>query len=208
MKLPAGVLSALESAINRYLQLDPEAAARLAKLSGKHIGMVLKGIDLEMFVTTDGNRIHLHESIDGEADTVLRGTPLGMLQLGLGSNTQKTLFGGDVQIEGDVETGQTFKEILDAVDIDWEEQLSRLTGDFVAHRIGNAARTARRVLKHGRATLEQDISEYLQEELRVLPTRIENENFIADTRDIAMAIERLEARVSRLQEKPGNRRGD
>ena len=91
------------------------------------------------------------------------------------------------------------RHILDELDIDWEEQLSRLTGDVVAHQLGNLARRGRHVLRHGLNTLEQDIGEYLQEELRVLPTRIETENFSSDVTRISMDVERLAARVKRLQ---------
>jgi len=104
-----------------------------------------------------------------------------------------------VTIEGDVETGQAFKAILDEMDIDWEEQLSRLTGDVMAHQLGNTARRAAGVLRDGRRTLERDIGEYLQEELRVLPTRIEAENFSADVSRLRMDTDRLAARIKRLQ---------
>jgi len=95
---------------------------------------------------------------------------------------------------------------IDEMDIDWEEQLSKLTGDFIAHQLGNAARQAGKILQHGRNTLEQDIGEYLQEELRVLPSRIETLNFSTDVSRISMDVERLQARVKRLQNTQGNNR--
>ncbi len=199
MKLPAGIISGFESAINRYLRLDPDAAARMARLDGQCIALDLRGLDLKLYVLPGEQGIRLRDRFEGEAATVLRGTPLGMVQLGLGGNTGKTLFSGDVRIEGDVETGQTFKAILDEIDIDWEEQLSKLTGDFIAHRLGNAARQVSSTLQHGRATLEQDIGEYLQEELRVLPSRIETENFSSAVSRIGMDVERMEARIKRLK---------
>jgi ubiquinone biosynthesis protein UbiJ len=103
-----------------------------------------------------------------------------------------------VEITGDVETGQAFKSVLDAIDIDWEEQLSRLTGDVVAHQLGNAMRHTRSWLDHARLTLERDLSEYLQEELRVVPTRIEIENLIEEIGRLVMDADRLEARLRRL----------
>jgi ubiquinone biosynthesis protein UbiJ len=198
MQLPVGVLKGLESAINRYLRLDPDSNARMAALSGRCIGIDLRGLDLQLFIYPDEQGIRLKDHIDGEPDTTLRGTPLGMARLGLGKNTEKTLFSGDVSIDGDVETGQTFKGILDAMDIDWEEQLSKFTGDVIAHQLANSAKRAGTVLSHGRRTLEQDIGEYLQEELRVLPSRIETENFSADVTRISMDADRLAARVKRL----------
>ena len=207
MKLPTGVISGLESVINHYLRLDADAAARMAQLDGKCIALDLRGLDLKLFILPGEQEVRLTTRFEGEADTVLRGTPLGMVHLGLGGNSEKTLFSGDVLIEGDVETGQTFKVILDEMDIDWEEQLSKLTGDFIAHRLGNAVRHARSSLRHGRTTLEQDISEYLQEELRVLPSRIETENFIAGVSQVGMGMDRLEARIKRLQHAVSGKNG-
>jgi ubiquinone biosynthesis protein UbiJ len=199
MQLPASAITGLEAVINRYLRLDPDIGPRLAALSGRCIAIELRGLDLTLFIFPNEHGIQLKDHIEGEADTVLRGTPLSMARLGLGGNTEKTLFSGEVVIEGDVETGQAFKSILDGLDIDWEEQLSRLTGDVIAHQLGNTARLGRRVFRHGLATLEKDLGEYLQEELRVLPSRIETENFSADVTHISMAVDRLTARLKRLQ---------
>jgi ubiquinone biosynthesis protein UbiJ len=104
-----------------------------------------------------------------------------------------------VEIHGDVETGQLFKSILDEMEIDWEEQLSHLTGDVIAHQLGSVARRTRKIFKRSRKTLEQDISEYLQEELRLLPARIEAGNFSTDVNLLRMSADRLDARVKRLQ---------
>jgi len=199
MQLPASAISGLEAVINRYLRLDPDIGSRMATLSGRSIGIDLVGLDLTLFIIPGEHGIQLKDHLEGEPDTVLRGTPLGMARLGLGGNTEKTLFSGDVVIEGDVETGQAFKAILDGLDIDWEEQLSRLTGDVIAHQLGNTARLGRRAFRHGLAALEKDLGEYLQEELRVLPSRIETENFSADVTRISMDVDRLTARLKRLQ---------
>ena len=199
MQLPASAISGLEAVINRYLRLDPAIGQRLATLSGRCIAVELRGLDLTLYVFPDEHGIQLRDHVEAAPDTVLCGTPLGMVGLGVGGNTEKTLFSGDVLIEGDVETGQAFKAILDELDIDWEEQLSRLTGDIVAHQLGNVARRGRRAIRLGIDTLEKDIGEYLQEELRVLPTRIETENFSADVTRISMDVDRLSARLKRLQ---------
>ena len=197
--LPASLLAGLEAALNRYLRLDPDAMVTHGRLQQRSIAIELMPLQLTLYVVPGENGVQLRSQLETAPDTVLRGTPLGLAQLGLGSQTGKTLFSGSVAIEGDVETGQAFKAILDEMDIDWEEQLSRLTGDVIAHQLGNAARRAAGALRHGRRTLEQDIGEYLQEELRVLPTRIETENFSADVSRLCMDADRLAARIKRLQ---------
>jgi len=198
-RLPASLLAGLEAVLNRYLRLDPDAMARMAALQPRSIAIELTPLHLTLYVVPGENGIQLRSRLESGPDTVLRGTPLGLAQLGLGSQGGKALFSGNVVIEGDVETGQAFKAILDEMDIDWEEQLSRLTGDAIAHQLGNTARRAAGALRDGRRTLEQDLGEYLQEELRVLPTRIETENFTADVSRLVMDTDRLAARIRRLQ---------
>jgi ubiquinone biosynthesis protein UbiJ len=198
-RLPASLLAGLEAVLNRYLRLDPDAMARMAALQPRSIAIELTPWQLTLYVVPGDNGVQLRSRLESGPDTVLRGTPLGLAQLGLGGHGGKTLFSGNVSIEGDVETGQAFKAILDEMDIDWEEQLSRLTGDAIAHQLGNTARRAAGALRDGRRTLEQDLGEYLQEELRVLPTRIETENFTADVSRLVMDTDRLAARIRRLQ---------
>jgi ubiquinone biosynthesis protein UbiJ len=197
--LPASLLAGLEAALNRYLRLDPDALARLAALQPRSIAIELLPLQLTLYVIPGEHGVQLRSRLENDPDTVLRGTPLGLAQLGLGSQSNKALFSGSVTIEGDVETGQAFKAILDEMDIDWEEQISRLTGDVIAHQLGNTARRASTALQHGRRTLEQDLNEYLHEELQVLPTRIEIENFTADVARLGMDADRLAARIRRLQ---------
>jgi ubiquinone biosynthesis protein UbiJ len=199
ISLPASLLTGLEAALNRYLRLDPDAMERMAALQPSSIAIELTPLQLILYIVPGENGVQLRSQLETGPDTVLRGTPLGLAQLGLGSQSSKTLFSGSVTIEGDVETGQAFKAILDEMEIDWEEQLSRLSGDVVAHQLGNTARSAAGILKQGRRTLERDIGEYLQEELRVLPTRIETENFSADVARLGMDTDRLAARIRRLQ---------
>ena len=200
MRLPAGIVSGLESVINRYLRLDPDTGARMATLAGHSIGIDLQGLDLQLFIYPDAQGIQLKDHIDGAPDTVLHGSPLGMARLGLGNSTEKTLFSGAVSITGDVETGQAFKAVLDDMDIDWEEQLSMLTGDVIAHQLSNTAKHAGQAFRHSRHILEKDIGEYLQEELRVLPSRIETENFSTAVTRISIDADRLAARIKRLQD--------
>ena len=201
--LTTSLLAGLEAALNRYLRLDPDAMVRMAALQQRCIAIELSPWQLTLYVVPAANGVQLRSQVESGPDTVLRGTPLGLAQLGLGSQSGKTLFSGSVTIEGDVETGQAFKAILDEMDIDWEEQLSRLTGDVVAHQLGNTARRATSALRHGRRTLEKDLGEFLQEELQVLPTRIETENFSADVARLGMDTDRLAARIRRLQATPG-----
>jgi ubiquinone biosynthesis protein UbiJ len=198
LNTPAWLTAALESALERYLSLDPEVAARLAPLNGKVLDVELRGPDLHFYLLPVGHSIQVQGHYEGTPDACLRGAPLSLARLALSTQGRRTLFSGAVQLEGDTELGQQLQDILNAVDIDWEEQLARLSGDALAHQAGNAARGAQRWAARTRESLTLDIADYLHEESRQVPARNEVERFMADVDTLRSDIERLAARIKRL----------
>jgi len=189
--------AALESALELYLRQDPDAARRAGALQGKVIALSITGTGLTLYFLPAANGVQVLSRYEGPVDTRLSGSPLGFARLAL-DRREDALFQGAVQIEGDTDTGQMFQELLSDTDWDWEEQLSRVTGDVLAHRAGELARHARHFFEASRETLFQDSSEYLQEESRLLPTRIEVAYFLGDVDRLRDDVERLQARVQRL----------
>jgi ubiquinone biosynthesis protein UbiJ len=187
----------LESALNLYLRQAPDALRRAAKLHDKAIAISVTGIGLTLYFLPDPEGVQVLSHYEGDVDTHLTGTPLGFARLAL-NNREDALFQGAVKIEGDADTGQAFQDLLAGVDWDWEEQLSRVTGDVIAHQAGKMARQAKQFLGDSRRTLAEDCSEYLQEEARLLPTQIEVDYLLVDVDQLRDDVERLEARVKRL----------
>lgn len=199
--LPTVVTAAIETAINQVLKLDPETVERIQTLQGKVIAIEFRGLDAVMYILPQAGKFNVYSHYEGEADTVLRGTPVALARMGLAKNAGDVLFEGDVEITGDVELGQQFREIIDGLDIDWEEHLSHVTGDVVAHKLGSFTRGA---LDWGRNTIEtlgRDAAEYLQEESGDLPNRDEVEMFLTGIDDLRSDIDRLEAHVQRLSKR-------
>ena len=145
-------------------------------------------------------RIEVRDAHAGAADARLIGTPLAFARLGL-SGDRSALHTGDIQISGDTELGQQLRDILAAMDIDWEEHLSKFTGDVIAHQAGNAARASQRWAQQSSAALLQDTGEYLQYERELLPDRVQVETFMQQVDVLRDDVERLEARVLRLQQR-------
>lgn len=199
MQPPATLLSIIEAAANRYLAMDPVALRRMAELQDRVLEVELLDVDMRFFVLTDGQGVQILGRFEGEPDARLRGTPLAMMRLGLSGDASRQLFAGDVEISGDTELGQRFKQILDEIDIDWEEQLSHVTGDVVAHQAGRVVRGLAGWARQAAGSLEQDTGEFLQEEARLVPARSEVEAFVEQVDELRTDVDRLEARVRRLQ---------
>jgi len=195
---PASTLAAaMETALDLYLKQDPQARQRCATMEGKVIGLDITGLGLSLYFLPGNEGIQVLGYYEGEVDTQLSGSLVGFARLALESR-EDALFKGAVDIKGDTETGQQFQDILANADWDWEEQLSHITGDVVAHQTGNLARKSGQFINNSLATLEQDISEYLQEEARLVPTQSEVAYFLEDVDLLRSDTDRLSARVERL----------
>ncbi len=204
-QIPIVVTAAIEVAVNQVLALDPDTVARLREIDGKVIAIELQGLDVALYLIPTDTGLSVFGHFEGEPDTTLRGSPVGMLRMGLAENASDSFFAGEVEISGDVELGSQFRAILDGLDIDWEEHLSHITGDVVAHRVGSFVRDA---VDWGRKTLDtlgRDGAEYLQEESRDLPNRFEMEEFLAAVDTLRTDVDRLEARVERLVSRRKNK---
>ncbi len=202
MTWAAHLWAPLEVALNQVLDLDPDARVKLEPMAGKIIAIELKGFNITLTLRIAEQSIHILSDFKGEPDTRLVGSPIGLARLGLQRGTQQAvgLFKGDVEFYGDLDTGRRFKSFMDNLDIDWEEQLSHVTGDVVAHQLGYVSREAfawgRGVLN----TLAQDSAEYLQEESRHLPSQAEVNTFLVNVDALRAQADRLAARVHRFSE--------
>jgi len=199
----------LELLLNRYLHLDPSVGHQLEALHGRVICLEVLGLGLRWYLIPGPAGLQVLSRFEGEPDCTLAGTPLDLARMGSEADSADQLFSGAVAISGDTELGHNFGKLLGGLDIDWEEQLSRLTGDLLAHRIGNLARGAARWGKDALEALRQDLPEYLQEEVRLLPGRYEVEEFLTEVDRLRDDLERLEQRVRRLSERqpmPGRSR--
>ncbi len=202
---PASPLALAEPLINRALKLDPEFLESLEPLRGKLLALELGGTDVTVYLSLSGDGVTLYQR--SEAEEILRGrapdvgvsgTPAALLRM-LGKMRRGDAgFGDEVRLSGDVAVMETLRDAFRRLDVDLEEQLSRLVGDIAAHEVGRAARAVLSWGENLRQTLLADSGEYLVEELRVSPPRHELEDFAAEVDRIRDDVERIEKRIARL----------
>lgn len=198
--LPAATaLAALEAAINGLLSLDPEGAAGLTSLESRVIAFEFMGFGNRLYFIPGQGHLQVFGAYDAEPDCLLRGTPVALATLAMAQAKEDALFSGQVEIEGDTALAHRFGNLLAHLAIDWEEQLARLTGDPLAHALGSRVRSVSRWGQGSLATLGEDLTDYLQEEGRLLPSRYELENFLTEVDRLRDDGERLAARVNRLR---------
>ncbi len=188
----------VETAINRYLALDPEMLDKMAEFSGKVIKLEIIGLNKTLYMLPDSRGIQVRTEHEGEADTTLRGTPISLFKMGLATNAAKLLLKGEVEISGDTRLGHQFKNIFSQMDIDWSEPLANVVGDTVASQLQQSGKKLGGWGKDAVESVSRSVSEYLQEESRDLVSETELNNFNDEVDQLRNDVDRLQAKINAL----------
>ncbi|MCP1673343.1 ubiquinone biosynthesis protein UbiJ [Natronocella acetinitrilica] len=191
------LLKPLNRVLDHVISLDPDARSRLGQLAGRRLGIELEGTSLALSVsfTSDGVILAPWDAATEPADASIRGTPLALLNL-----ARDPLGGGDqVSFNGDLGFVRDVRQLLAGLDIDLEEQLSRMVGDDIAHQAGATGRRLRHWLADVRVASESGLAEYLTEERRLLPSEAETALFLSAVDELREHADRLEARLRHLE---------
>ncbi|MFM9234771.1 ubiquinone biosynthesis accessory factor UbiJ [Legionella pneumophila] len=192
-------LKALQTAINQAMKLDEQMPQKIQKLDGKTLEMVITPLNVNFYIRFKGSEMQLLHRIDGRPDTIIRSNPIGLIRLSLlPTSKARSLFNDKIRISGDIELGQSVKKLFDEIDIDWEGHLAHFTGDVVAHQIGSFVRKGLEFKNQFSTSMQQNITEFLQEELRICPSRNELEDFFAEVDELVLSVDRLQAHINNL----------
>lgn len=187
-------LNTFENILNQYIALDPDINSKRKMLEGKSLKLIIKPITL-IFVF-EKEKITIQADSDQTPDATLEGYPLSFLKLHFADKHELfSLFKTDISMKGDVEVGQQVKQLFESIDIDWEEHLSHITGDIIAHQLAHVFKRTRAFGKHVMSSTQQNMTDYLQEECQLLPTREELCDFFDDVDDLRLRVDRLIARA-------------
>jgi ubiquinone biosynthesis protein UbiJ len=191
-------LRLLERTLNGVLAMDDETPKRLAPLHGKLIEIRTRAPALHFCVEGTADGLRLHPAPPRPADTVISGATIALARQRLSDDPRRALLSGEVNISGDLQAGAAFRALLDGLDIDWEEQASRLFGDVLAHQFGNAVRGLRSWAGDSADALRHGCGEYLREESRLLADRHDTEAFMNAVDALRADADRLQQRIERL----------
>lgn len=190
-----------EELVNRVLRMDPHTLDRLAELDGKVIAIQYRdehGNELTRYMLPFGGGLRIRRDYEGLAHVTIGGNLPVFMQMIFRDAMPQSIVNADMQIRGDIDLGQKFKKILEGLEPDFEEALSKHVGDMAAHRLGRLVRHWQDFKKRAGNKFEQDMAEYAQEEARITPFRHEVDDFVNAVDDVRDRIDRLEQRIRSL----------
>ena len=197
--------SLVENMLNRNLGASPRARELCAALRGRRLQVRVVDLDLRIGFESVGDSLRLSRDPEGEFDAEISGSPLNLVALA-GKSPERLLQSGAVQVRGDAELLQRYRELGLLLRPDLEEELARVVGDAPAHQFARFARGAVAFGRRSADTAVRNAAEYFAHESGDLVPRAEAEVFLEGVdrlrEDVDRTAARIDALLARLEDRP------
>jgi ubiquinone biosynthesis protein UbiJ len=198
--LSTSALIILERSLNQLIATDSVTVAALAKLSGKVIEFKVTDAPIHCYLIPYQQGIELQQQHEHNASATLTGSLNHFRELAMSDNSSELFFGNGISISGDTQLATAFARVISSAKIDWQGIIASVSGDLIAAEFANLFNRSKAQFSTTKKSLELNVTEYLQEETRSLPSPVEVEIFIEDISSTRTAVDRLEARLKLLLE--------
>ncbi|MGI0118762.1 ubiquinone biosynthesis accessory factor UbiJ [Zooshikella sp. RANM57] len=192
--------AAMEKVVNELLALDPLTQQRLAHFSGETLCIQSTQPKLTFYISFTLQGVNLHSHHESNLTACITGEGVDLLRLLLHKSTADNTLHERLQLAGNTDFIMAIHHTIQESELDWEAMVAKLIGPLLAHKVTNGLKSGLHWLQYTRLTLQQNITEYLQEELRELPPRNAVEIFQEDLAQLQSDTEQLEYRLARLQQ--------
>lgn len=185
--------------LNKNIRATTPARELCQKLDGTVVAVRIRNTALATWFVVHNDCLELTTQCDAEPDVIITGSLISLARMA-GETSVGALRDGSLELTGDAHLADDFQRLLEYARPDIEEELSGVVGDAAAHRLGEIARGVSSWTRSARSTMGTNIREYLQEESRDAPSRYEVERFAGNVNTLRDDVDRLEARINRLQD--------
>jgi ubiquinone biosynthesis protein UbiJ len=202
-------------ALNHLLRQQPWAAERLKPFAGRSVEFRLAPLpDLRLVITGDGLMEKAHATSDGPAagtgtggdaavhpaaDLTVTFKPSALPHFLRRDEEGLRALLREVELTGQADLAQVVQGLFRELKWDVEEDLSRVVGDVMAHRMAETGRSLFAWQKEAAMRVAQNFAEYWTEENPVIARKDDLVRFGADVAALRDKVDALEQRLSRLQ---------
>ena len=195
------LFAVMETVIAQVIKLDRSKCADLIALSGCTFCINITEPSLSVYLVIGPMGYPRLQSVyEGKITTGISGTASDFLALALSEDPGAELINSPLEISGESNKLLEMQVALQKIDIDWEAALTPYLGDIATHHIGTVVRKIHRWTKLVNSSLVRQIQEYIHEEAKISPSKLEVEDFYTDARKLKLALDRLASNVKRLRE--------
>ena len=186
--------STLEILINTALRHDPASRQRLETFNGI-LAVELTCPQLTFYIQTHDHHITVMAYCESDISTTLKGSPLALLGL---LKQPSNLKNSGVSVSGDTLLLSQWQNLIQQLDIDWEDAISHYLGDIMGPLASSGLHKSTQWAQQQWNDKQRLVSEYLVEELKLIPSRSELEYFYQHVDQLALDSERMIAKANAL----------
>lgn len=197
--LHTAMIGAFEGALNRALQFAPATRNELTALEDNVFALHCTSPELEVYLQPTGEELRLMGIYDGDVTTSVRGEASDFAELITSRDPAATLINGGLELQGDSAPLLELQRILATLDMDWEAPLVDSMGDVAGHQLAQALRQLAGWGSQASSSLIRQLDEFIHEEARLTPPRLELEDFYRDIQELGLKVDRLKSRTDRLR---------
>lgn len=194
------VTAGIETFLNQLLKADTNAVDKIASLKGKVLQVNIAELPKPLYFIFS-SQIDVLVKYDGRADCCMDIKLSSLSRLQDSSQFTALIKEGELDMRGDPMIASKFSIILKELDIDWEEHLSRYTGDVAAHKLLQTAKSSQAWLQKNMTIARHNVAEYLIEEIRLAPGALEIANFCDEVNELEQQCKQFEMRLALLSRK-------
>jgi len=180
-------------AINRQIEAKTPAVKLCEELEGKIISINIKNTSHHFDLIIKSKEFQLHP-IPNEFHVQISGSLLSFVNFAR-KDSKDAIIDGSINFDGDVGVGQKYQKLIGLLKPDIEEELSHFVGDIMANNISSFARATKSWAINSKNIFDENIAEYLQEEIRIMPNKFEFNNFSKKISELRDDVERIEIRI-------------
>lgn len=191
-------LNSLENVINGALVCNNGAQQQLPAFSGQAVAFELREFDATFYMLFSDRRLLLQQTYRHKVDLTISGTVTSFAKL---ASSQHGTLPTEVTMAGSVQLAQQLQSLFASLRLDWQSLLTMLCGKPLATGIAVTADKGQAWLKYAAHRWQLNATEFIQQELRVLPCRESVDHFCRQVDNLRHRIARLEARLQPLLSK-------
>ncbi|OBU27534.1 SCP2 domain-containing protein [Photobacterium kishitanii] len=200
MPIDAFVTGAIETALNQLVKDDADSQRRLSRLRGKVISVTLNEFGKTLYFIFS-QQIDVLAVYEGDVDCQLALNLTVLPELRQQANVTQLIKADKLALDGDLQLAQHFSSLLSGLKPDLEEKLSHYSGDVVAHTVVSSVKSSGQFLQQRLLKRQQNLTQTLTEEWRLLPQPLEIAYFADQVDDLKSDVACFEARLNQLLER-------
>jgi len=174
--------------INHLLNQNDWMQTKLKCYVGMIIKLEIDTLSLKFKVNNDGQLIF--DDLKSYPDAYIQMTLKSLIQL----ITQKKKNG--ITVKGNLDLANDFSKVIEGLEWDIEEDLSRFIGDIPATEITKIGKKTFSMAKSNIKNLTENFIEYWQEENKILSKNDDLEVFNGNVDRLAEDVDRMEAKIN------------